>query len=151
MFWGRRYKHVVMLGLSGGGWTTTVASAVVTDIELSFPTAGSTPKWSTKGYPDWVPDLPEGHNHAAVSPDIFHPPPLPGAGGDYEQEQARPMFAAVGGYLQMYVLAALEPHRHQVQILHEFDSCERTNFRCCAILPLSPLPPSPTDHTPPGS
>jgi hypothetical protein len=30
---------------------------------------------------------------------------------------------AVGGYLQMYVLAALEPARHQVQILHEYDSC----------------------------
>lgn len=49
----------------------------------------------------------------------------PSASGpaDYEQEQARPMFAAVGGYLEMYVLAALEEGRHQLQILHEFDSC----------------------------
>jgi len=47
------YKHVAMLGLSGGGWTTTVASAVVTDIDLSFPTAGSMPKWKTKTYPEW--------------------------------------------------------------------------------------------------
>jgi hypothetical protein len=83
------YKHVVMVGLSGGGWTTTIASAVVTDIELSFPTAGSVPKWPTATYPKWVPDLPEGHNKAAVSPDIFHPPPIIGAGGDYEQMQAR--------------------------------------------------------------
>jgi len=118
------YKHIVMVGLSGGGWTTTVASAVVTDIELSFPTAGSTPKCPTKTYPKWVPDLPEGHNKKAVWPgDIMVPPPIIGAGGDYEQEQARPMFKAVGGYLQMYVLAALEEGRHQVQILHEYDSC----------------------------
>ena len=122
---GRRlgYKHIVMVGLSGGGWTTTVASAVVTDIELSFPTAGSVPKWPTKGFPKWVPDLPEGRNRQAVSPNIFSPPPLVGAGGDYEQEQARPMFTTIGGYLEMYVLAALEPHRHQLQILHEYDSC----------------------------
>mmetsp|Transcript_7480 Transcript_7480/g.16728 ORF Transcript_7480/g.16728 Transcript_7480/m.16728 type:complete len:110 (-) Transcript_7480:283-612(-) len=33
------------------------------------------------------------------------------------------MFSTVGGYLQMYILAALEPTRFQVQILHEFDSC----------------------------
>ena len=92
--------------MSGGGWTTTVASAVVTDIELSFPTAGSTPKWPTKTYPKWVPDLPEGHSKAAVWPgDIFVPPPVVGAGGDYEQNQARPMWKAVGGYLQLYILA----------------------------------------------
>ena len=33
------------------------------------------------------------------------------------------MFSAAGGYLQMYVMAALEPQRYQLQILHEFDSC----------------------------
>ena len=55
-----------MMGLSGGGWTTTVASSVVTDIELSFPVAGSMPKWPTTTYPKWVPDLPEGRNHASV-------------------------------------------------------------------------------------
>jgi hypothetical protein len=38
---------------SQGGWTTTVASAVVTEISLSIPTAGSTPKWPTKTYPHW--------------------------------------------------------------------------------------------------
>merc|ERR1719231_1810179 len=44
------YKHIVMVGLSGGGWTTTVASAVVTDIDLSIPIVGSIPKWPTSGY-----------------------------------------------------------------------------------------------------
>eukprot|EP00729_Bicosta_minor_P007347 gene7347-25692_t len=65
-----------------------------------------------------------GHSKAAVWPgDIFVPPPVVGAGGDYEQNQARPMWKAVGGYLQLYILAALEEGRHQVQILHEYDSC----------------------------
>jgi hypothetical protein len=37
------YKHIVMLGLSGGGWSTTLASAVDDRIRVSFPTAGSVP------------------------------------------------------------------------------------------------------------
>ena len=94
-------KHVAMLGLSGGGWTTTVASAVVTDIDLSFPTAGSMPKWRTKTYDEWVPELPEGRNHAAKPPDIFSPPPEEGAGGDYEQLAPRPFYSEAGGFLQM--------------------------------------------------
>ena len=120
---GLGYKHIVLVGLSGGGWTTTVAAAAIPGIELSIPIAGSTPKWQTKGYPPWVPDLPEGRDPSTKSPDLFHPRPQPGAGGDYEQERARPFYAAVGGFAQLYVLAALEPHRHQLQILHEFDSC----------------------------
>ena len=101
------YKHVAMVGLSGGGWTTTLSAAAVTDIDLSIPVAGSVPKWPTPAYNHWVPDLPEGRNRAAVSPNIFYPQPLPGAGGDYEQEQARSAYAHVGGYAEMYVLATL--------------------------------------------
>jgi hypothetical protein len=37
------YKKVYMMGLSGGGWTTTLAAAVDPRIETSFPIAGSTP------------------------------------------------------------------------------------------------------------
>eukprot|EP00035_Acanthoeca_spectabilis_P037152 m.43759 g.43759 ORF g.43759 m.43759 type:complete len:437 (-) comp8466_c0_seq1:2478-3788(-) len=117
------YKHVIMVGLSGGGWTTTLSSALITDIDVSFPIAGSVPKWPTPQYPKWVPDLPEGRSPDAHSPDIFHPAPQPGAGGDYEQEQERPPYAVIGGYAQMYILAALESDRHQLQILHEYDSC----------------------------
>ena len=38
---------------------------------------------------------------------------------DFEQEQAQPMLKAIGRYAEVYVLAALEPHRHPAQILHE--------------------------------
>lgn len=73
---------------------------------------------------NWVPDLPEGRDHRSKSPNIFSPPPPEGAGGDYEQEQARPIWQSSGaGYAELYVLAALEPTRHQLQVLHEFDSC----------------------------
>ena len=41
--WLDRSEKFVMLGLSGGGWSTTLASAVDPRIQLSFPTAGSIP------------------------------------------------------------------------------------------------------------
>jgi hypothetical protein len=37
------YQRIIMGGLSGGGWTTTVAAAIDPRIGLSFPVAGSVP------------------------------------------------------------------------------------------------------------
>ena len=37
------YEEINMAGLSGGGWSTTVASAVDKSIKGSFPIAGSVP------------------------------------------------------------------------------------------------------------
>ena len=37
------YKKIVMAGLSGGGWTTTMLGAIDTRITLSVPIAGSIP------------------------------------------------------------------------------------------------------------
>ena len=37
------YKNIVMAGLSGGGWTTTMMAAIDPRIGLSFPVAGSMP------------------------------------------------------------------------------------------------------------
>jgi len=107
------YEHIVLLGLSGGGWTTTLAAAVDARIELSIPTAGSVPKFSTSYLPAWTPDLPEGRGEGE------------GGGGDYEQlyEGRRKDMYDACDFACMYVLAALEPHRHQLQLLHEKDSC----------------------------
>ena len=44
------YKHVVLFGLSGGGWSTTVAAAIDPRISLSIPIAGSVPKFPTELY-----------------------------------------------------------------------------------------------------
>jgi hypothetical protein len=119
------YKHIVMSGFSGGGWTTHVAAAVIPDIQLSIAVAGSTPKWPTKSYPHWMPDLPEGKNALAKSPDVFDPPPEIGAGGDYEQNLPAGAKDAVGGYAELYVLAGLEPKRYMIQVhfTHALNSC----------------------------
>ena len=37
------YEKIVLVGLSGGGWSTTVAAAIDKRIDLSLPTAGSLP------------------------------------------------------------------------------------------------------------
>ena len=42
--------------------------------------------------------------------------------GDYEQLQARPIYK-ICDYTCMYVLAALEAGRAQLQLLHEWDPC----------------------------
>jgi hypothetical protein len=49
------YKHVVLLGLSGGAWATTVTAAILPSIvQLSIPVAGTLPKWPTFGWPKWI-------------------------------------------------------------------------------------------------
>ena len=94
------YTRVAMIGLSGGGWTTTVAAALDARIGLSIPVAGSIPfAMRTRHAGDPYHDL-----------------------GDYEQLVARPMYA-VCDYKCMYALAALERGRNQVQLLHEGDPC----------------------------
>lgn len=46
------YRRYIMMGLSGGGWTTTVYSALDTRIWLSFPVAGSIPLALPSKIPD---------------------------------------------------------------------------------------------------
>ena len=86
------YKHIAMVGLSGGGWTTTVSAAVDTRIGLSIPIAGSIPC------------------------DFAH------TSWDFEQFCDQP-WARIANYTSLYVLSTLEPHRAQVQVLHEWDNC----------------------------
>ena len=79
------YKHVYMMGLSGGGWTTTLAAALDPRIEVSFPIAGSTPL-SITGPTYW---------------DVI---------GDYEQrpQPSDPSwFLSACNYTCMYLLAGL--------------------------------------------
>ena len=119
------YRRVVMVGLSGGGWTTTVAAALDPRISLSMPIAGSMPKFRSALYPHWVPDLPEGKGRGE------------GAGGDFEQNAGRKLYG-VCGWACLYVLAAYSgggggggggggaaavPPRHALQMVHEHDSC----------------------------
>lgn len=91
------YKHVHMIGISGGGWTTTVAAAIDPRIESSFEIAGT---------------LPFDLRHQQWSKDH----------GDFEQDEKRPLYRDCDMEC-FYMLGALEPGRRRVQMLHEKDDC----------------------------
>lgn len=90
---GIRYTHFSMVGLSGGGWTTTVYAAIDPRITLSLPVAGTLPLY------------------------------LRNAGSMGDVEQTLPEFYHLVGYPNLYVLGAFGPGRKQVQILNERDDC----------------------------
>ncbi|MBB5778953.1 hypothetical protein [Nonomuraea jabiensis] len=98
-----RPVSVEMIGLSGGGWTTTVFAALDPRVTRSYPTAGSLPFFLRPASPKPRPTT-----------------------GDWEQtKEALPGFyaAASDDFLDMYVLASVGPGRGQVQILNRFDEC----------------------------
>jgi hypothetical protein len=90
---GSGYVDLNMVGLSGGGWTTTVYAAIDPRITLSFPVAGTLPLYLRSG----------------------------GSVGDVEQ--TLPDFYRLAGYLDLYVLGSSGAGRRQVQILNERDDC----------------------------
>jgi hypothetical protein len=89
------YRTTSMVGLSGGGWATTVYAALDPTIRLSFPVAGSIPLYL----------------RARGS----------GNPGDGEQYY-RPMYE-IAGYLDLYALGSSGEGRKQVQILNVKDTC----------------------------
>lgn len=89
------FRDVAAVGLSGGGWTVTVAAAVDPRIRASYPVAGSLPL-----------------HLQALPPNRF---------GDWEQTQAD--IYRIATYPELYVLGAAGAGRRQVQILNQFDSC----------------------------
>lgn len=92
--------HVDMIGFSNGGWMTMVAAAMDPRIRRSYPVAG--------GYPIYLRSGEKGVHQ----PEHFY----------------RPMLLATS-YLDMFVLAALEPGRRQVQIFNRFDRCCWRNLK----------------------
>lgn len=87
------YEDFSMIGLSGGGWTTTVYAALDPTIRLSFPVAGTIPLWLRAD----------------------------GSVGDTEQTLSR--FYRIAGYPDLYVLGSYGAGRKQVQILNRRDDC----------------------------
>jgi hypothetical protein len=87
------YQAFHMVGLSGGGWTTTVYAAIDPTIQCSFPVAGTIPLFLRTG----------------------------GSIGD--REQFEPTFYRIAGYPDLYILGAQEEGRKQVQILNRRDDC----------------------------
>jgi hypothetical protein len=110
------FKDVGMLGLSGGGWTTTLYAAVDTRVTRSFPIAGTIPLY-LRGQ---VAALP-----AAQSALLGSTPADDGTEcnnlGDIEQSFA-PLYR-IAGYPDLYVLGAVGAGRRQLQILNRRDAC----------------------------
>jgi hypothetical protein len=88
-----QYREFDMVGLSGGGWETTVYAAIDTRIRLSFPVAGTVPLYMR----------------------------FNGSEGDTEQNLTG--FYQIAHYPDLYVMGAFGAGRKQVQILNRRDSC----------------------------
>ena len=88
------FKRYSMIGLSGGGWTTVVYSAIDERISDSFSVGGSTPFYLRVDSRDM---------------------------GDYEQTNIE-LYKHVN-YLELYVLGAYGDNRRLVLFYNEFDPC----------------------------
>ena len=113
------YDDIFMAGLSGGGWSTTIASAIDSRIKASFPTAGSVPCAMRNPLgkipgQKWTGDDDEDYEQSCMPLDAKI------VGGD--NMPGRSTIAACN-YTCQYLLAGLESDRFQIQILHEYDSC----------------------------
>jgi pimeloyl-ACP methyl ester carboxylesterase len=100
------FRDYNMIGLSGGGWTTTVLPALDTRIKISIPVAGSWP-----GIIFTAP-LACGDN---ICGDL--------CGTIACAEQNWTNFFTVAGYIDLYMMAGYGPHRRQFQILNYSDDC----------------------------
>ncbi|MCC6125788.1 MAG: autotransporter-associated beta strand repeat-containing protein [Pirellulales bacterium] len=95
------YADISMFGLSGGGWTTTLAPAIDARIKLSVPVAGSLPLTVRDAY-------------AAAQ----------GYGYNDDAEQDLPaMYVDRAGYLDLYALSGYGAGRKQIQLNNRYDSC----------------------------
>lgn len=94
-----RYRRVHMIGISGGGWTTTLSAALDPRISVSFPVAGTLPMYLRR-------------------PDIYC---SRGDLGDLEQHH--PVLYSMVDYLDLYILGSYGRGRGQLQVLNQYDSC----------------------------
>lgn len=88
------YKTYNMIGISGGGWTSTLYSVIDERISNSYSVAGSLPlflRYESKNI------------------------------GDYEQLQ--PELYKIANYLELYVMSAYGDNKKFVQIFNKYDPC----------------------------
>ena len=87
------FDSFAMIGISGGGWTTVLISAIDDRIDESYSVAGSFPIWLRFDSRDF---------------------------GDYEQ--TIPEFYQIANYLELYFLSSYS-NRSLILFYNEFDSC----------------------------
>lgn len=109
------FDEVDMIGLSGGGWTTTLYAALDPRIVRSFPVAGSIPLYL------------RGTVSSQPSPGISFLGVSANSGNQCnnlgDEEQNFPDLYSIAGYPDLYVLGSYGSGREQVQILNRNDSC----------------------------
>jgi len=88
------FNSYSMIGISGGGWTTIIYSAIDERISKSFSIAGSYPFFLRSDVKNF---------------------------GDYEQTDID-LYSNVN-YLELYILGASGINRSQIQIFNEYDPC----------------------------
>jgi hypothetical protein len=82
-----------MIGISGGGWTTTLYAALDPRISRSYPVAGTLPMYlRSNSSRNW---------------------------GDYEQHL--PELYETANYLELYIMGSYGENRKQLQILNKYD------------------------------
>ena len=87
-------NSIFMVGISGGGWTTTIYSAIDDRIDKNFPVGSMLPLFISLNTPQFP---------------------------DYET--VIPGFYKKISYLDLYVLASFGENREQIKIINKFDSC----------------------------
>jgi len=88
------FDSYYMVGISGGGWTTTLYAAIDQRISQSYSVAGSYPLYLRYEQKDI---------------------------GDYEQ--LNPKLYGIANYLELYVMASYGDQRKYVQIFNKYDPC----------------------------
>ena len=88
------FSSYYMVGFSGGGWTTTLYSAIDNRIEQSYSIAGSVPIY--------LRSIPENR-------------------GDYEQ--LLPKLYQNANYLDLYIMSSFGDNRKSIQIFNKYDPC----------------------------
>ena len=88
------FNSYYMVGISGGGWTTVLFSAIDDRITQSYSVAGTVPMFMRSD-----------------SKNI----------GDYEQRV--PEFYQIANYLELYILSSFGDERTHIQIFNKYDPC----------------------------
>ncbi|MCC7476095.1 MAG: hypothetical protein IT425_11925, partial [Pirellulales bacterium] len=103
-----KLENVSMIGLSGGGWTTSMMAALDKRIMLSIPVAGSAPLYARNADRGGgsIGDLEQ--TYAPLYDENIKPD---GTGG------------GVATWLEIYALGGFGTGRRQIKITNEFDSC----------------------------
>lgn len=107
-------EQVLMIGLSGGGWTTHLIAAVETRIDVSLPVAGA--------FPIYARSLSRGSMGDAEQ--IYTP--IFGE-KDSDSDGITDTATGIASWLEVFALGGIAPNserpRKQIQILNLYDSC----------------------------